>query len=353
MPEDVTRRDMPMLRTLADVSRLLEALPAADADAVAAAGARERRLTKPAGALGRLEDLAAWLAAWQRRHPPVLERPRALIFAGNHGVTRQGVSAYPPVVTSQMVANFGAGGAAINQLCRAFSIELSVYPIALDRPTGDFTEEAALAEDECVAAIRLGVEAAFAGGDLLCLGEMGIGNTTAAAALAHALFGGQAVAWTGPGTGVSDGALQRKAAVVAAGVRRHAGAAGQPLELLRCLGGRELAAIAGAVIGARLTRQPVLLDGYVCTAAAAVLAAARPGVLDHCRVAHVSGEPGHRLLLARLGMAPLLDLGMRLGEGSGAALAVALVRAALACHVGMSTFDDAGIAGSTGGQAGG
>ena len=331
--------------TPTSIGRLLQALPGSDDAAAAQARHRERRLTKPAGALGRLEELTAWLASWQGRYPPRLQRMAACVFAGNHGIVAHGVSAFPPEVTAQMVGNFRAGGAAVSRLCRVFDVELRAVPLALDRPAFDFTRGPSLSEAEFTESFAAGLDAAEEGMDLLCLGEMGIGNTTAAAALAHALFGGRAIAWTGPGTGVEGDRLAAKRRVVAAGVRFHLAETTDPLDLLRRLGGRELAAIAGAVVGARLRRIPVLLDGFVCTVAAAALAAARSDALDHCRVAHVSAEPGHRLLLRRLGMRPLLDLDMRLGEASGAVLAVALLQAALACHLGMATFDDAGVAG--------
>jgi nicotinate-nucleotide--dimethylbenzimidazole phosphoribosyltransferase len=333
--------------TLDDVRRLLTELPAAARAAATAAERRQDRLTKPAGALGRLEDLAPWLAAWQSRYPPTLTRCRALVFAGNHGVTAHGVSAYPSAVTAQMVANFRKGGAAINQLCGAFGVDLDVVPLALDRPTGDISVTAAMDEADCVASIAAGMAAVDGATDLLCLGDMGIGNTTAAAALANGLFGATAAAWTGRGTGIEPDALDRKRGIVARAVDRHADAA-DALDLLRRLGGRELAAVLGAVLAARLRRVPVLLDGYVVTAAAAPLAVLRRDALDHCLAAHVSAEPGHRLLLERLGLRPLLDLDLRLGEASGAVLAVALFRAALACHDGMATFEEAGVAGRTG-----
>jgi nicotinate-nucleotide--dimethylbenzimidazole phosphoribosyltransferase len=287
------------------------------------------------------------MARWQGRHPPRLARPRVAVFAGNHGVAARGVSAYPADVTAQMVRNFIAGGAAVNQLCKAVDADLRVYEMALDRPTRDFTEGPALGEDECARAMAYGMMAVEAGIDLLCLGEMGIANTTSAAALCLALYGGEAADWTGPGTGVAGAALARKTAVVGEGAARHAGA-GDGLDLLCRLGGHELAAIAGAVMAARMARVPVLLDGFACTAAAAMLTTLDARILDHCQVAHVSAEPGHRRLLDRLGMAPLLDLGMRLGEASGAALAVGVLRAALACHAGMATFAEAGVSGKEG-----
>jgi nicotinate-nucleotide--dimethylbenzimidazole phosphoribosyltransferase len=283
------------------------------------------------------------MARWQGRHPPRIDRPRVAVFAGNHGVAAQGVSAFPAEVTAQMVANFQAGGAAINQLCKTFDAELRVYEMSLEEPTADFSAAPAMAATECARALAYGMTAVEDGLDLLCLGEMGIANTTSAAALCHALFGGEAADWTGPGTGVQGAALENKARVVAEAVALHGGEASDPLEVLRRLGGRELAAIAGAIIAARMARVPVVLDGYVCTAAAAVLHKIDPGLLDHCLVAHCSAEPAHARLLEELGKPPVLDLGMRLGEASGAALAIGILRAAVDCHSGMATFAEAGV----------
>jgi nicotinate-nucleotide--dimethylbenzimidazole phosphoribosyltransferase len=335
---------IPAINTLDDVRHIVGGIPGPDEDAAAQARAREPLLTKPAGALGRLEQLTEWLSAWQGHHPPGIAETTAQVFAGTHGVTGRGVSAYPAEVTAQMVANFHAGGAAINQLCRLFDVKLGVHALRLDQPTRDFVDAPAMEESECIEAIAIGLNSVDDGSDLLCVGEMGIGNTTAAAALSHALYGGSAADWTGPGTGVDGDALDIKIKAVTEAVRFHRASASDPFELLRRLGGRELAAIAGALIGARLNRVPVLLDGFVCTAAAAVLEAYRPGALDHCQVGHVSPEPGHRLLIERLGKQPLLNLQMRLGEASGAVMAVAVVKAAVSCHVGMATFADARVA---------
>lgn len=330
--------------SLAEIRTMLKDLPGPDRDAGAAAAAREAGLTKPAGALGRLEEISAWLATWQGRYPPRLEHPRISVFAANHGVAALGVSAYPAAVTAQMVQNFIDGGAAVNQLCKAADADLRVYEMTLEQPTADFTQGPAMDEAECARAMAYGMMAVEPGLDVLCLGEMGIANTTSAAALCLALFGGTAGAWTGPGTGVAGATLARKTEIVAAGVARHKDA-GDSLEILRCLGGLELAAIAGAIIAARFARTPVLLDGFACTAAAAVLYAQDPHALDHCLVAHVSAEPGHQRLLEKIGKRALLDLGMRLGEGSGAALAVPLLKAAVACHTGMATFAEAKVSG--------
>ena len=316
---------------------------AGDDEAARAVADRPSQLTKPPGSLGRLEEVVEWLARWQGRPMPQLDQVDVVVFAGNHGVVAHAVSPYPAVVTGQMVANFAAGGAAINQLASTSGASLQVVPLSLDRPTGDFTREPAMGTDEFLEMVSLGAAAVSADADLLCLGEMGIGNTTTAAAVAAGLYGGGGQRWAGRGAGVDDAGLARKRAAIDAGVARHAGALTDPLAVAMNLGGRELAAILGATLAARHRRVPVLLDGFVCTAAAAPLAMLTPGALAHTMVAHASAETGHRGLAEALGLKPLLDLGMRLGEASGAALAVQVLRAALACHSGMATFAEAGV----------
>lgn len=327
-----------------DFRELLHNMPGPDTVALASARERDSQLTKPAGALGRLEEIAFWLAAWTGRAPAV-NRPLVAIFAGNHGVTAQGVSPFPASVTAQMVANFAAGGAAINQICIAHDLGLKVFDLALELPTGDISTEAAMDERSCAATMAFGMEAVAGGTDLLCIGEMGIGNTTIAAAICYGLYGGAAADWVGPGTGSQGEVLARKIAAVEAAVSLHKPHLGDPLELLRRLGGREIAAMAGAILAARMERIPVLIDGYVATAAAAVLHAANPQALEHCLIGHVSAEPGHLKLVERLGKTLLLALGMRLGEGTGAALAAGIVKAAALCHTGMATFAQAGVSG--------
>jgi nicotinate-nucleotide--dimethylbenzimidazole phosphoribosyltransferase len=318
-------------------------LLAADSKAAAAAISRDATLTKPPKSLGRLEDIVFWLAEWQGRNPPRLDRIEVLVFAGNHGVVAQGVSAFPAAVTAQMVANFATGGAAINQLSRMAGAHLSVIPLALDRPTADFTRAPAMTEAEFLTAVATGYDAVSTEADLVCLGEMGIGNTTAAAAVAAALFGGGGVRWAGRGTGVDDAGLARKCAAIDAALDRHQGVLDDPLRVAVALGGRELAALFGAALAARHKRVPVVVDGFVCTAAVAPLAKLSPDALAHTLAGHVSAEAGHRTLLDELGLKPLLDLGMRLGEASGAAVSALILRAALACHTGMASFTEAGV----------
>ncbi|MEO6298359.1 MAG: nicotinate-nucleotide--dimethylbenzimidazole phosphoribosyltransferase, partial [Paracoccaceae bacterium] len=278
-------------KTLADFRNFLLALPAPDLAAIAAAKARNAVLTKPPGALGQLEGIAIWLAGWQGTAKPLISRPQVAIFAGNHGVVAQGVSAFPAEVTAQMVGNFKAGGAAINQLAKCFGATMTVNAIDLDCPTGDFTQTAAMSEDDLAQALEVGWSAVDAKADLLVPGEMGIGNTTAAAAIACALFGGQPADWVGRGTGVDYAGLARKAVAVAAGLARHPSR--DPLEVLRCLGGREIAAMAGAMLRARDLRIPVVLDGFIACSAAAVLHKSNPAALDHCIAGHVSAEAAH------------------------------------------------------------
>jgi nicotinate-nucleotide--dimethylbenzimidazole phosphoribosyltransferase len=327
-----------------DIRALLGRMPGADAEAVAKVRARDAVLTKPPGSLGKLEQISEFMAAWQHHYPPRADRTVVAVFAGNHGVVKQGVAAYPQEVTKQMVANFQGGGAAVNQICKAFDLGLKVFELALDHPTGDITAEPALSEKDCAATMAYGMEAIAGGCDLLCIGEMGIGNTTIAAAVACGLFGAAGEDWVGRGTGVDDAGLKRKADAVNRAVALHRAHLHDPLEVLRRLGGREVAAMAGAILGARLQNVPVIVDGFVATAAAAVLYKADTSALDHCLFGHCSAEQAHRRLLAHMGKEPLLDLGMRLGEASGAALAAGIVKAALACHNGMATFDSAGVA---------
>jgi nicotinate-nucleotide--dimethylbenzimidazole phosphoribosyltransferase len=331
--------------TLDEMRAIVTQFPGPDLEAATATAIREAQLAKPPGALGRLEEITQWMATWQGKHPPTCNHPRTAVFAGNHGIAALGVSIFPTAVTAQMVKNFVDGGAAVNQLCRDVDADLRVYELALEEPTADFTQAPAMSEEDGAMALAYGMMAVEPGIDLLAVGEMGVANTTAAAALAMALFGGEASRWVGPETGLAGGGLARKIAVVEAGVKLHKPQAKDGFDLLRRLGGREFAAMVGAIIAARIARVPVLLDGYASTAAAAALYALDRHALDHCLVAHCSAEPGHRVLLEQIGKKPLLDLGMRLGEGSGATLAIAIVKAALACHTGMATFAEAGVSG--------
>lgn len=335
---------MMQLETLAQIVGLADTLPVADEPTRAAAARRQDSLTKPPGSLGRLEEIALFMAAWQGNDRPRIAKAQALVFAGNHGICAQGVNPFPQEVTAQMVANFEAGGAAINQFCRVNGADLSVIALDLERPTADFTAGPAMTDAETLDALNRGAAAVDPQADILTLGEMGIGNSTISAALCAALFEGEVADWVGRGTGSDDDGVRRKIDAIARGLARHPGLA--PLETLATLGGREQAAICGAVLAARAARIPVILDGFICTAAVAPLFAADRRLLDHCLVGHVSVEPGHRKLLSAMGRTAILDFDMRLGEGTGAVLALGVVRSALACHNGMATFADAGISGA-------
>lgn len=328
--------------SLADFRALLAGFDGIDMGARDAAKDRDGQLTKPPGALGRLEDLAIWYRGWRGGAAAEVSAPQVIVFAGNHGVAGLGVSAFPAEVTHQMVLNFQHGGAAINQIARANGASLDVVALDLDRPTADFTKAPAMKEAELLDALQKGWDAVDPKADLLVVGEMGIANTTSAAAIACALLGDTAAVWTGRGTGVDDAGLAIKTDVVAQGVALH-GKAGDGLEILRCLGGRELAGMAGAMARARALRIPVILDGYICSAAALCLEHTQKGALDHTVAGHQSQEGGHGPILAALDKAPLLQLNLRLGEASGGALAIGIVKTAVACHVGMSTFAEAGV----------
>ena len=333
-----------MLPEFTDLNSFRDALTGArgpDPSATQDAKERNGQLTKPPGALGRLEDLAIWYAGWRGNARPQISAPQVIVFAGNHGVTTQGVSAFPSEVTVQMVMNFEHGGAAINQLAKAAGAKLDVHALDLERPTADFTQGPAMGEEELLSALRTGWQAVDPQSDLLVVGEMGIGNTTSAAAIACALFGGDAADWTGRGTGVDDAGLAKKTRVVAEGVALQG--QGDGLDILRCLGGREIAAMAGAIAAARVLGIPVILDGFICTAAAACLAQISDAALDHAVAGHQSAEGAHAVMLNKLGKEPLLSLGLRLGEGSGGVLAINILKCAVACHSGMATFSEAGV----------
>lgn len=321
-------------------------LPAANEDMRAQAVGRQAQLTKPSGSLGRLEDIATFMAAWQGTIMPVLNHPQCLIFAGNHGITQKGISLFPAEVTAQMVINFEQGGAAINQLCNEAGLKLDVIPLELDRPTADFCEGLAMSRDEVIASMQAGADAIDEQTNYLALGEMGIGNTTSAAAIATILFGGDALSWTGAGTGLDQAGIIKKAAVIEQAIALHGREFSDPVDLLSAVGGRELCAIAGAILAARERSITIMLDGFICCAAAACLTLISDNILDHCLISHQSAETAHAKLCEKLGIKPLLHLDMRLGEGSGAALASLIVKAALATHNQMATFAQAGVSDS-------
>lgn len=318
-----------------DFRGLLGALPDGDEGAAERVRLLFSKAEKPLGSLGRMEDIAAWLAKWSGRQPAV-NRPLVAIFAGNHGVVRRGISPRHPDATARAVELCAAGGAAINQLCLAHDLGLKVFDLALHLPTGDITTQAALDERGCAATMAFGMEAIAGGTDLLCLGDLGVGNSTVAAAILALLHGGKGKDWVGPGSGADAAMIQRKADAVDAAWALHGAHASEPFEVLRRVGGREFAAIVGAIIAARMEKIPVILDGYGAIAAASVLKAARPTALDHCLLASAPTETGMARAVEMLGLKPLLDLGLAHGEGAGAALAAGVVKSAALLSSGMA-----------------
>lgn len=326
-----------------DLTAILTDLPRPDDAAAAAVRERAANVLRPAGALARLDEAAAWLASWQRTSTPRVTRPAAVVFVADHGVTVEGVSAYPSAVTVEMLRALRTGAATAAVMARELGVHLDVVDVGVGEPSGNLRREPALDEARFRRCVDVGRAAvADLDADVVVFGEMGIGNTTPAAAVSAAVFGGPAEEWTGRGTGIDEERWAAKVSVVE-DARRRLGAECAPLEVLRELGGAELAAIAGAVVEARRRSLPVVLDGFVVTAAAAPLEVAAPGALDHCIAGHCSGEPGHRLLLEKLGKPPLLDLGLRLGEGSGALAALPLLRLAAASVTDVATFEEWGL----------
>ena len=303
----------------------------------------QNSLTKPKGSLGKLEKYAIWMAGWQKKEKPTMNNFQCLVFVGNHGVAKRNVSAYPSEVTKQMVKNFKNGGAAINQLCSLSNIKLSVIPINLEKPTKDFSEEKAMSHSETFSAMELGYNSVPKKCDLLILGEMGISNTTSATAISCAIFNASVKNWTGSGTGISERNLKNKISVINKGLKLHGKKFDSVIKILSCFGGREMAAIVGSVIAARVKGIPILLDGFVSTASAATLTIFDKNVLEHCLISHLSSEPGHKGIILKLKKEPILDLNMRLGEASGGAVASLIIRAALVTHNKMATFSEAGV----------
>lgn len=318
-----------------DYRQLLKTLPGPDMAARDRAAARNATLSTQGPSLGRLGEIAEWLAAWTGRDPQVL-RPLVALFAGTHGSTRHGVSRRADGETQAMIEHAAAGGAAVNQLCAANDLGLKIFDLALHLPVGDIAIEPALDERGCAATMAFGMEAVAGGIDLVCVGAVGAGGTTSAAALMTALLGGDAAGWVGPGTGADEALAARKVAVVEKALALHGANLKDPLEALRRLGGREFAAMAGTILAARVEKIPVILDGYASLAAAAVLKAIEPAAIDHCLLAHLSTEPGMARAAQLMGLRPLLDMSLGDGEGIGAALAAGIVKNAALVHAGMA-----------------
>ncbi|GAA5106819.1 nicotinate-nucleotide--dimethylbenzimidazole phosphoribosyltransferase [Bartonella jaculi] len=321
-----------------DFRALLTNLPVADEFSIILAKKRQISLTKEQGALGKLGDIAVWYAGWRGVEKPIVTRPLVAIFSGNHGITDENITPFPQSITQKMVQNFATGGGAINQICIAYDLGLKIFDLALEYPTMNITKDAAMDERSAAATMAFGMESIAGGTDLLCIGEMGVGNTTIASALCLALFGGEVEEWIGSEIEAEEKFYQRKIAAVKTAVSLHKHYFNDPFEIMRRLGGREIAAMVGAILAARMEKIPVILDGFVATAAAAILYKMHPRVLDHTLVGHVSSEPAHRKLLEKIGKEPLLDLGIRLGEGTGAAMAAGIVKAAVLTHAQMAIF---------------
>lgn len=315
-------------------------LPECNGDARAAVVSRAAEILRLSGALAWLDDTAAWIASWHGTDRPTIERPAGIIFAGDHGVAEADVSAYPSDVTASMVKAYESGQATINAFARVAGAALIAVDVGVGNPTGDIRFESAMTPERFDEVVQLAFDTVDAlDCDLLILGEMGIGNTTASAAIAASLAGGETASWVGRGTGVDDAGLARKREAVQMAQRRIAGIT-DPIDIFREVGGAELAALAAAIVAARHRSIPVVLDGYPTAASALPLVLVNPTAVDHCIVGHCSAEPGHRKLLERLGKRPLLDLDMRLGEGSGAMAAVPLIQMACAGISEVPTFGE-------------
>lgn len=328
-----------------DIRNLLADLPQGGHQAAASVRERNAALVKPVGSLGKLEEIALWLATWQGKDRPRVDQPFTVVFAANNSVHAHGVSPLPQSLTRQMLETYAAGGGAVNQIAAAYGVGLKVFELALDYPAGDITREAALDEKSAAATFAFGMEAIAGEPDLLCLGEFGAGNTTIAAAIFTALFGGAASDWTGRPSYLDEAGYARKIEAVQQALDFHSAHLSDPLEIMRRLGGREICALAGAIIAARLQGIPVVLDGYTVCAAAALVQAINPAALDHCIAGHVSPHGAHDQVLKRLDKPPLLDMQIDLGEGAGASLAVGIIKAAAACHNDMATREQAAVDG--------
>lgn len=342
-------------------SLLQEPLPSPSQAHHEQALARQGRLTKPPGSLGRLESLACSLCAQQHRDQPAVDRVHIAVFAGDHGIAADGVSAFPQEVTAQMVANFAAGGAAISVLAKQLGATLEVINMGVAHPlpdsrgvtdewiapgTANIANEPAMSAEQLEQALHAGdrsaARAAQAGAELFIGGDMGIGNTTSAAALAALLLDARVTDLVGPGTGLDAEGVSRKAQFISRALERH-GTSREPFAALASLGGFEIAALAGAMVGSARRGVPVLVDGFIVTSAALAAVHLRPDLAPWLHFSHQSREPGHRYLLQSMEATPVLDLDMRLGEGSGAAVAVSVLRSACALHNGMATFGEAGV----------
>ena len=324
------------------LTRMLENLPQPDIVSATSVATRAAETLRPPGAFARLDEIAAWLASWQSTMAPRVERPHVAVFGADHGVMDDGVSAFPADVTGAMVAAMNQGAATVNAVARQVGATFSFHNAGVGEPTANIRIADAMTDDDVEEAARIGIAAVESvDADLFIFGEVGIGNSTPAAAVTAAVLGGPAADWVGPGTGVVGEALANKQRVVADAVDRVGVV--NPIEALRCLGGKEIVSMAAATLSARHRGIPVLLDGFIATSAVVPLHASDPAALDHVRAGHTSAEPGHVRQLAAIGMDPLLDLDLRLGEGSGAVAAVPILQVACAAVVDVATFKEFGL----------
>ena len=336
---DIKSNSVPTFNELVE---FISQMPSIDVEAINLVKKRDGQLLKPHGSLGMVEDITEWVAGWQGAYPPKADNITLSIFVSNHGTAEAyKISPYPTSVTEALVKSFRSDHAVVNQICKTHNIGLQVFDLALEMPTGNITEYAAMTETDCVTTILYGREALATSPDIICLGEAGIGNTTIASAICAALYGGNVSDWVGIGTGADQKMIKTKIEVIEKSLKLHESR--EPLEILQCFGGREFAAIFGAILAARFERIPVILDGFPVCAAAALLHAVSADALDHCYVSHLSSEPGHEKLLERINKRPIIDLKMRLGEGSGAALVAPIFQSSVNIHNNTSTFDESSV----------
>ncbi len=336
---DIKSNSVPTFNELVE---FISQMPSIDTEAVNLVREKDARLLKPSGSLGKVEDIAEWVAGWQGAYPPKAENITLSIFVSNHGTADEHrISPYPTSVTEALVKSFRSDDAVVNQVCKTHNIGLQVFDLALEMPTKDITKYAAMTETDCITTILYGREAVATNPDILCLGEAGIGNTTIASAICAALYGGNISDWVGMGTGADIKMLKNKIAVIEKSLELHTNR--DPLSILQCFGGREFAAIVGAILAARFERIPVILDGFPVCAAAAILHAISPNALDHCYVSHLSSESGHEKLLECIKKKPIVDFKMRLGEGSGAAIVAPIFQSSINIHNNTSTFEDSSV----------
>jgi nicotinate-nucleotide--dimethylbenzimidazole phosphoribosyltransferase len=328
--------------TFNELVKFINEMPNIDEEAVELVRKRDSNLLKPSGSLGLLEELVEWVSGWQGSYPPRIDNLSLSIFVSNHGTaTNHRISPFPTSVTEALVKSFRAEHAVVNQICKTHNIGLQVFDLAIEVPTNDITKEPAMLENDCITTILFGREALSSNPDILCLGDAGIGNTTIASAICSALYGEDVEEWVGSGTGADQEMIEKKIEVIKKSLITHKNR--EPFQILRCFGGREFAAIAGAIIAARFERVPVILDGFPVCAAAAILYEISPSSIDHCYVGHRSAELGHSKLLEKINKTPLIDFKMRLGEGSGAAMAMPIIMSAINIHNNTSTFEEADV----------